>query len=78
MENLCFCLPESGDAVLLSTPYYAAFEFDLVARTASNIMPVNTMEYNAPPSTCVALIARLHHINSSNNNGICTVNVMMV
>ena len=51
LENLCFCLTEPGDAVLLPTPYYAAFEFDLVARAALNIIPVNTMEYNAPPST---------------------------
>lgn len=32
LENLCFCLAERGDAVLIPTPYYAAFEFDLVAR----------------------------------------------
>ena len=32
LENLCFCLAEPGDGVLLPTPYYAAFEFDLVAR----------------------------------------------
>jgi 1-aminocyclopropane-1-carboxylate synthase len=46
LENLCFCLTEPGDAVLLPTPYYAAFEFDLVARAALNIVPVNTMEFN--------------------------------
>lgn len=32
LENLCFSLASSGDAVLIPTPYYAAFEFDLVAR----------------------------------------------
>lgn len=46
LENLCFCLTEPGDAVLIPTPYYAAFEFDLVARAALNIVPVNTMQYN--------------------------------
>lgn len=46
LENLCFCLTEPGDAVLLPTPYYAAFEFDLVARAGLNIVPVQTMKYN--------------------------------
>ncbi len=46
LENLCFCLTEPGDAVLLPTPYYAAFEFDLGARAGLNIVPVNTMEFN--------------------------------
>ena len=32
LENLCMCLTEPGDAVMIPTPYYAAFEFDLVAR----------------------------------------------
>lgn len=32
LENLCFCLTQPGDAVMIPTPYYAAFEFDLVAR----------------------------------------------
>lgn len=51
LENLCFCLTEPGDAVLIPTPYYAAFEFDLVARVGLNIVPVNTMEYNSPSFT---------------------------
>jgi len=48
LENLCTCLANAGDAVLIPTPYYAAFEFDLVARASLNIVPVNTMqdEYN--------------------------------
>ena len=32
LENLCMCLAEPGDAVMIPTPYYAAFEFDLAAR----------------------------------------------
>jgi hypothetical protein len=32
LENLCICLAEPGEGVLIPTPYYAAFEFDLVAR----------------------------------------------
>lgn len=45
LENICFSLTEPGDAVLIPTPYYAAFEFDLVARAALTIVPVNTMNY---------------------------------
>mmetsp|Transcript_29675 Transcript_29675/g.28531 ORF Transcript_29675/g.28531 Transcript_29675/m.28531 type:complete len:570 (-) Transcript_29675:194-1903(-) len=45
LENLCFCLAEQGDSVLIPTPYYAAFEFDLVARAGLNIVPVNTMDF---------------------------------
>ena len=51
LENLCFCLTEPGDAVLLPTPYYAAFEFDLVARANLNIIPVHTMDYNGQPAS---------------------------
>lgn len=47
LENLCFCLTEPGDAVLLPTPYYAAFEFDLAARAALKIVPVKTMEFQS-------------------------------
>ena len=32
LENLYFCLIEPGDAVLIPTPYYTAFEFEYVAR----------------------------------------------
>jgi DNA-binding transcriptional MocR family regulator len=35
LENLCICLADAGDAVLIPTPYYAAFEFDLVARAGT-------------------------------------------
>jgi len=51
LENLCFCLTEPGDAVLLPTPYYAAFEFDLVARAGLNIVPVNTMAHQSTTTT---------------------------
>jgi len=47
LENLCFCLTEPGDAVLLPTPYYAAFEFDLVARAGLNIVPVHTRTFHS-------------------------------
>jgi DNA-binding transcriptional MocR family regulator len=36
LENLCLCLAEPGEAVMIPTPYYAAFEFDLVARAGKN------------------------------------------
>ena len=42
LENLAFSLAEHGDSVLIPTPYYAAFEFDLVARAGLRIQPVPT------------------------------------
>ena len=44
LENLCMTLADPGQAVLIPTPYYAAFEFDLVARAGLTIVPVHTME----------------------------------
>jgi aspartate/methionine/tyrosine aminotransferase len=46
LENLCFTLTEPGDGVLIPTPYYAAFEFDLVARAGLEIVPVNTFQFH--------------------------------
>jgi aspartate/methionine/tyrosine aminotransferase len=46
LENLCLCLAGPGDGVLIPTPYYAAFEFDLVARAGLKIVPVRTMGYH--------------------------------
>jgi aspartate/methionine/tyrosine aminotransferase len=53
LENLCMCLTEPGDAVMIPTPYYAAFEFDLVARAGCTIVPVNTLNFHdeSPPSS---------------------------
>ena len=45
LENLCFALAEPGDTVLIPTPYYAAFEFDLVARAGLEICPVTTFDF---------------------------------
>jgi len=45
LENLCMVLANPGDAVLIPTPYYAAFEFDLVARASCHIVPVNTFNH---------------------------------
>lgn len=42
LENLCMCLADPGEAVLIPTPYYAAFEFDLTARAGLSIVPVKT------------------------------------
>lgn len=47
LENLCFALAEPGDAVMIPTPYYAAFEFDLAARAGLKIEPVTTMSYHS-------------------------------
>jgi aspartate/methionine/tyrosine aminotransferase len=46
LENLCMTLCDEGDAVMIPTPYYAAFEFDLGSRAGCNVVPVNTMEYH--------------------------------
>lgn len=35
-------LANPGNAVLIPTPSYAAFEFDLVPRASRHIVPVNT------------------------------------
>lgn len=45
LENLCISLAEPGEGVLIPTPYYAAFEFDLVARAGLSIVPAPTMDY---------------------------------
>lgn len=46
LENLCFTLADAGDSVLIPTPYYAAFEFDLVARAALTVEAVTTEAYH--------------------------------
>ena len=43
LENLCLCLAEQGEGVMIPTPYYAAFEFDLVARAGENPIEVNVV-----------------------------------
>jgi aspartate/methionine/tyrosine aminotransferase len=51
LENLCFCLAEAGNAVLIPAPYYAAFEFDLAARAGLTVVPVTTQEHQTRTST---------------------------
>lgn len=46
LENLCFTLAEAGESVMIPTPYYAAFEFDLVARAGLRVEPVTTQAYH--------------------------------
>lgn len=46
LENLCMTLADVGDGVLLPTPYYAAFEFDLGARAGLKVQPVTTEAYH--------------------------------
>ena len=53
LENLCFTLADAGDAVLIPTPYYAAFEFDLVARAALTVEAVTTEAYHPEVTTHV-------------------------
>ncbi|GKY96790.1 hypothetical protein MPSEU_000638200 [Mayamaea pseudoterrestris] len=42
LENLCMVLADVGDAILIPTPYYAAFEFDVGARAGLIVEPVIT------------------------------------
>lgn len=46
LENLCLCLAEPGEAVMIPKPYYAAFEFDLVARAGLYVQPVSIREFH--------------------------------
>lgn len=40
LENLIFTIADEGEGVLIPRPYYAAFEFDLQARAAVQVLPV--------------------------------------
>lgn len=51
LENMCMCLAEEGEAVMIPTPYYAAFEFDLVARINLHVQPVQTQTYSMDEAT---------------------------
>ncbi|KAL7468042.1 hypothetical protein ACHAXS_008272 [Conticribra weissflogii] len=63
LENLCMCLVEPGEAVMIPTPYYAAFEFDLVARAGCHIVPVNTFQHHpeTPPQNTSTPASTSHH-----------------
>ena len=41
LQNLIMTLADPGEAILVPTPYYAVFEFDVAARTGCCIVPVN-------------------------------------
>ncbi|CAH2063225.1 unnamed protein product, partial [Thlaspi arvense] len=45
-ETLMFCLADPGDAFLVPTPYYAAFDRDLSWRTGVKIIPVESHSSN--------------------------------
>ncbi|XP_010544767.1 PREDICTED: 1-aminocyclopropane-1-carboxylate synthase-like protein 1 isoform X2 [Tarenaya hassleriana] len=45
-ETLMFCLADPGDAFLVPTPYYAAFDRDLRWRTGVRIIPVECYSSN--------------------------------
>jgi 1-aminocyclopropane-1-carboxylate synthase len=53
LENLCLCLAEPGEAVLIPKPYYAAFEFDLVARARLYVQPVSIQDFHPEVSDTV-------------------------
>ena len=64
LENLCMTLADVGDAVLIPTPYYAAFEFDLGSRAGCTVVPVNTMEFHES-SSGGAIPAKNYYPNKS-------------
>lgn len=51
LENLCLCLAEPGEAVMIPKPYYAAFEFDLVARASLYVQPVSIRDFHPVSDT---------------------------
>jgi aspartate/methionine/tyrosine aminotransferase len=59
LENLCFALADIGDTVLIPTPYYAAFEFDLVARAGLRIQSVTTERHHPECTSYVASNGRI-------------------
>lgn len=70
LENLCICLANPGDSVMIPTPYYAAFEFDLAARAGCHIVPVNTFDHHggkreAPSDPKVPISADCYYPNAS-------------
>jgi aspartate/methionine/tyrosine aminotransferase len=66
LENLCFTLADAGDSVLIPTPYYAAFEFDLVARAGLTVQPVTTEAYHPKCTGNDGLIdPKLYYPNSA-------------
>ncbi|KAL7541439.1 hypothetical protein ACHAXR_011642 [Thalassiosira sp. AJA248-18] len=67
LENLCMVIANPGDAVLIPTPYYAAFEFDLVARAGCHIVPVNTFNHHDDdvPSCRVPIPPEFYYPNRS-------------
>lgn len=46
LENLCFCVADPGDTVLIPTPYYAAFEFDLGSRAGLRVQGVDSAPFH--------------------------------
>eukprot|EP01082_Thalassiosira_pseudonana_P010236 g9149.t1 g9149 contig35:144349-146592(-) len=65
LENLCICLTEPGEGVMIPTPYYAAFEFDLVARAGCHIVPVNTFGHHQSLDGTVPIPPTLYYPNRS-------------
>lgn len=46
LENLCFCITDPGDTVLIPTPYYAAFEFDLGSRAGLRVQGFDSAQFH--------------------------------
>lgn len=60
INNLAYTLTEPGDAILVPSPYYPAFDSDLRAKVHARIVPVPTEEddFRVTPSALTAGLAR--------------------
>ncbi|KAJ4799782.1 1-aminocyclopropane-1-carboxylate synthase [Rhynchospora pubera] len=54
-ETLAFCLADPGDAFLVPTPYYPAFDRDFCWRTGVRLLPINCFSSNNFKLTKAAL-----------------------
>lgn len=50
IENLCFCLCDEGDAIIIPAPYYPAFPNDLRARMGIDVVPVYAEKLTSLPT----------------------------
>ncbi|KAF7826098.1 1-aminocyclopropane-1-carboxylate synthase 1-like [Senna tora] len=67
-ELLMFCLADPGDAFLIPTPYYAAYDRDLCWRTGVQIIPVHCDSSNNFMITRAALEAAYKKAQEDNIN----------
>ncbi|KAK9143850.1 hypothetical protein Syun_013250 [Stephania yunnanensis] len=67
-ETIAFCLANSGDAFLIPTPYYPAFDRDFGWRTGVQLLPVHCYSSNKFKITRAALEAAYQEAQDANIN----------